>query len=185
MPSKNPMISPRAEGLLARPPWQASPRLAPFPPKSGGAARSWPLAPGGGIPRRIACIPLMFPCRDNRALDPPVPNAWRALAALKFRPPNVTIKLWRGRKDLVGVLPDHGIAFTRNVLEGRTVEDLYVAAPVSNQARALQQTGRDRDGASGRRRGRQSSHTKFHCGRGLASSLSGKPARAGKFHRLI
>src|SRR5262249_31029711 len=205
MPSKDLIISPTAEGLLARPPWRASPRLAPFPPKPGGAARSWPLAPDGGIPPRIACIPLMFPCRDNRALDPPVPNAWRAmrkgticatagghaykagsaygsLGALAQRtltgqnktppsgrggvlgpanaargliqqPPLSSVhrmddELWLGRKDPIGVLPDHGVTFARNVLEGRAVEDLDVAAPVSNQAGALQQTGGDRDGGA-------------------------------------
>ena len=57
-------------------------------------------------------------------------------------------ELWLGRKDPIGVLPDHGVAFARNVLEGRAVEDLDVAAPVSNQAGALQQTGGDRDGGA-------------------------------------
>src|SRR5262249_60284921 len=37
--------------------------------------------------------------------------------------------------------------------------------------------------ASGRRRARQLSHTKFHCGRGLASTPPDKPAPAKKFHR--
>src|SRR5262245_28943790 len=46
----------------------------------------------------------------------------------------------RLRKHLIGVLPDHGVTFARNVLESRAVQDLDVAAPVPNEAGALQQT---------------------------------------------
>src|SRR5262249_24881634 len=46
-------------------------------------------------------------------------------------------------KNLIGVLPDHGVAFTRNVLELRAVEDLDVTAPIADQAGALQELRRD------------------------------------------
>src|SRR5262249_5840466 len=47
------------------------------------------------------------------------------------------------QKHLVDVLLDHSVAFTRNVLECRGVEDLDVAATVADQAGALQQAGCD------------------------------------------
>ena len=47
------------------------------------------------------------------------------------------------RKDLIGVLPDDGVAFAGDVLDRRAIEDLDMAAAVADQARALQQAGRD------------------------------------------
>jgi len=47
------------------------------------------------------------------------------------------------QKHLVDVLLDHSVAFTRNVLECRGVEDLDVAAMVADQAGALQEAGCD------------------------------------------
>jgi hypothetical protein len=41
---------------------------------------------------------------------------------------------WPPRKHHVRVLPDHGVAFTRNVLERRAVEDLDVTAVVMDEA---------------------------------------------------
>jgi hypothetical protein len=41
---------------------------------------------------------------------------------------------WPPRKHHVRVLPDHGVAFTRNVLERRAVEDPDVTAVVMDEA---------------------------------------------------
>src|SRR5262245_42558081 len=50
------------------------------------------------------------------------------------------------RKDLVGVLPDDGVAFARNIFERRAIEDVDQTATVTDEARALQQASRDRHG---------------------------------------
>src|SRR5262245_40819301 len=48
-----------------------------------------------------------------------------------------------GRKYLVGVVLDDGVAFAGNVFERRAVEDLDVTAAVADQAGALQEASRD------------------------------------------
>src|SRR5262249_5728639 len=50
---------------------------------------------------------------------------------------------WPGRKYLVGVVLDDGVAFAGNVFERRAVEDLDVTAAVADQAGALQEASRD------------------------------------------
>jgi hypothetical protein len=68
-------VSTKRESFPNPPPWRASPRPAPSPPKSCGAARSWPRVPCGGIPRQIAGIGLIFPCLNNQPVNRAVPSA--------------------------------------------------------------------------------------------------------------
>src|SRR5262249_42768949 len=55
---------------------------------------------------------------------------------------------WPAQKHLIGVLPGHGVAFTRNVLKCRAVEELDVSAAVADQAGALQEARRDGHGGA-------------------------------------
>jgi hypothetical protein len=67
-------ISSIGESSSERPPWQLSPRPAPFPPTVYGAARSWLRGPGGGIPPQTAGIALWVPCREQPGIRRPVPE---------------------------------------------------------------------------------------------------------------
>src|SRR5215471_51678 len=82
-----------------------------------------PYASGHGAHFIRRLLLLLCRCSGGEGRNFPIEDAWR--------------------KDLIGVLPDDGVAFAGDVLDRRAIEDLDVAAAVADQARALQQAGRD------------------------------------------
>jgi hypothetical protein len=54
----------------------------------------------------------------------------------------------RLRKHLIAVVPDNRVAFTRDIFDRRAIQELDVTAAIADEAGALQQTGRERDGGA-------------------------------------
>src|SRR5215472_1355268 len=74
-----------------------------------------PSGHGAHFIRRL--LLLLCRCSGGEGRNFPIEDAWR--------------------KDLIGVLPDDGVAFAGDVPDRRAIEDLDVAAAVADQARAL------------------------------------------------